>query len=130
MKKINEDYGPLLKKMPLFMRLKVKLLLHFRGKSPKDRMAIMKKVNQRRHFKVTRSEIPWHPAVDLDRCIGCGVCISFCPKKVYEKDEKNKPLVVNPHACVFLCKGCIPKCKVGAISFPDKKDFYDYFYYR
>jgi len=35
-----------------------------------------------------------YPSVDLDRCIGCGVCSSKCPSGAIElksKDKKNIP---------------------------------------
>jgi len=28
-------------------------------------------------------------------CKGCGICVDFCPKVVYERDEEGKPRIIN-----------------------------------
>ncbi|MCE5342733.1 MAG: 4Fe-4S binding protein, partial [Eubacteriales bacterium] len=30
-----------------------------------------------------RAEILWNPTVDAEKCVGCGVCFTFCPHGVY-----------------------------------------------
>jgi NAD-dependent dihydropyrimidine dehydrogenase PreA subunit len=57
------------------------------------------------------------------------VCLEFCPKKVFEMDGSNEVVAAHPYDCVMLCSGCEIKCPHGAISFPDRKDFYKYVYY-
>jgi NAD-dependent dihydropyrimidine dehydrogenase PreA subunit len=37
--------------------------------------------------------------------------------------------VTHPYECVMLCIGCEGRCPEGAISFPDRNDFYRYVYY-
>ena len=46
--------------------------------------------------------------VDPDLCKGCGICIEFCPKKVYKFSEKySKKGVKNPVAeRIDECIGC------------------------
>ncbi|MGQ9675481.1 MAG: 4Fe-4S binding protein, partial [Chloroflexota bacterium] len=42
-----------------------------------------------------REEIDWHPAVDEDLCIGCGLCVTSCGRAVFAYDyEREKPVVV------------------------------------
>jgi NAD-dependent dihydropyrimidine dehydrogenase PreA subunit len=70
-------------------------------------------------FNVPRAQIPWHPTVDLAKCVGCGTCFEFCAHGTYGWDEKEgKPLVKNPNNCVVGCSGCAPECPAGAITFP------------
>ena len=68
---------------------------------------------------IPREEIPWHPTVDLEKCIGCKECFSFCSHKVYDWDgETNKTKVAEPYNCVVGCSTCAGLCKAKAISFP------------
>jgi len=53
--------------------------------------------------------------IDEKLCIGCGVCVSLCPKKILYIDEKNgKCKVKNESKCDRL-KGCEKECPVNAI---------------
>ena len=81
-------------------------------------------MSQRLYNGIPRKEIPWFPRVDANRCTGCGVCISFCPSKVY-RERDGKPEVVDPYGCVVGCSGCIPQCPAQAISFPSLAELRD-----
>ncbi len=68
---------------------------------------------------IPREGIPWHPTVDLGKCIGCKECFNFCSHNVYGWDEaNNKTKVAEPHNCVVGCSSCMNLCAEGAISFP------------
>jgi len=70
-------------------------------------------------FKVPREKIPWHPAIDEDKCIGCKTCFEFCTHGTYNWDEEaGKPIVQNPTSCVVGCSICVAQCRSEAISFP------------
>ena len=70
-------------------------------------------------FKVAREEIPWHPTVDPEKCVGCRACFEFCSHGTYTWDDQlNKPVVKNPNNCVVGCSGCAPECPNEAIAFP------------
>lgn len=85
--------------------------------------------------------ITQHPRyVDLDKCIGCGLCAEKCPKKV--DDQYNEGLIkrkaiyvpysqavplkytIDPKQCIYLTKGkcgaCEKNCPSGAINFKDQ----------
>lgn len=73
---------------------------------------------------IPREEIPWFPTIDEETCIGCRLCVEFCPNKVLEFDEAaRKARVTYPFNCVVECKACAKICPVDAISFPDEEDF-------
>jgi len=59
-----------------------------------------------------------------DWCKACGLCITFCPKKVYSRDETGKPLIENPDACIG-CRFCETHCPDLAITieerYPDRR---------
>ena len=89
-------------------------------------------------FTVTVHERPRY--VDMDKCIGCGVCAEKCPRKV--KDEFNEQLnsrkaayVMYPQAvplkylideenCIYFekgkCRACEKFCPAGAIDLNQK----------
>ncbi|MDD2367188.1 MAG: ferredoxin family protein [Desulfuromonadaceae bacterium] len=73
---------------------------------------------------ITREEIPWFPAIEADKCIGCRECISICKNGVLAfNDETLKSTVVNPYNCVVECRTCAKLCPSDAISFPDEAEF-------
>ncbi len=68
---------------------------------------------------VPRKEIEWHPTVEKELCIGCGLCVLGCGANVYAFDfSDNKPVVVAPLNCKVGCVTCANTCPVHAISFP------------
>ena len=68
---------------------------------------------------IPRKDIPWHPTVDADTCIGCTLCFATCGRSVYDM-QGNKAVVVNPLNCMVGCSTCGTVCPVQAISFPDR----------
>ena len=90
------------------------------------------------NFTVTVQENPRF--IDMDKCIGCGLCAEKCPKKV--EDEFNEGLVkrkatyvkypqavplkypIDQDNCIYFkkgktCKACEKFCPSGAINFDD-----------
>lgn len=59
--------------------------------------------------------------IDVDRCKGCGLCVTVCPKKVLEiSDKVNKKgyfpaYQARPDDCIF-CKACCLMCPDVAIT--------------
>lgn len=73
---------------------------------------------------IPREEIPWFPAIDADKCIGCRECIAICKNGVLAfNEEAQKSTVVNPYNCVVECRTCAKLCPSDAISFPDEAEF-------
>jgi len=74
---------------------------------------------------VDRTLIDWHPAIDLGKCTGCGMCLLTCGNDVFRMSKAlNRPLVQNPGKCVIGCTTCGKLCPESAISFPsDPKQF-------
>jgi len=48
-------------------------------------------------------------------CKACGICIEFCPKKVFESDAEGNPSIAHPEAC-SLCGICQQLCPDFAIT--------------
>lgn len=63
----------------------------------------------------------------IDRCKGCGFCITYCPKQVLEfskhfnKKGYHPPQIVNPDDCVNcgLCEAICPEFAIWTT--PDKE---------
>ena len=69
---------------------------------------------------IDRSTIQWNPTVDESKCVGCGLCVTTCGRKVYQFDYENKKSkVVEPSHCMVACNTCANLCPVGAISFTE-----------
>ena len=54
-----------------------------------------------------------------DWCKACGICIAFCPKKVFKRGEDGKPVVDQPDNCIG-CLFCELHCPDFAISIKDR----------
>lgn len=54
-----------------------------------------------------------------DWCKACGICIAFCPTKVYDRDEGGKPLAARPDDCTG-CRFCELHCPDFAITIEDR----------
>ena len=61
----------------------------------------------------------WYPVIDYSKCVGCLICVNFCPHGVYIGQD-GKPFVKNKEACVDMCKGCSKICPEKAISFSEE----------
>ncbi len=59
--------------------------------------------------------------VDIERCKGCGVCVSICPVKVIALGENvngkgyNYLVMTNPDGCIG-CAGCAMICPDSVIT--------------
>lgn len=54
-------------------------------------------------------------------CKGCGICIAFCPGKVFTAGPYGKPAVTNPDACTS-CGLCELRCPDFAIDLGGNAD--------
>lgn len=52
--------------------------------------------------------------LDTDTCIGCGMCVTVCPHRIFEL-EKKKAVIRDFDACME-CGACAQNCPVEAIS--------------
>jgi len=53
-------------------------------------------------------------SVDIEKCDGCGECVTICPEGVFRLfDEKADPFQAED--CVF-CESCLGVCPAGAIT--------------
>ena len=53
---------------------------------------------------ILREKITWYPTIDEEKCIGCGMCVRGCPRKVYGFDyERKKSVVLRPINCMVAC---------------------------
>jgi 2-oxoglutarate ferredoxin oxidoreductase subunit delta len=65
-----------------------------------------------------------------DQCKGCGYCIEFCPKKVFEESTEinargvHPPKVVDEDKCI-LCNFCTTVCPDFAVFVVERKDSED-----
>ena len=50
-----------------------------------------------------------------DWCKSCGLCVEFCPKDVFERNELGQPVVKDPEKCIG-CRFCELHCPDFAIT--------------
>lgn len=54
-----------------------------------------------------------YPIIDMDECIGCGICVAACKRAVL-KVVNQKATIVNEDNCIG-CGKCKRECTMGAI---------------
>lgn len=54
------------------------------------------------------------PGVDLNKCTGCGRCVTLCPTQAVDFVDE-KPVIARPEQCTY-CGTCEEICPVGAIA--------------
>ena len=61
------------------------------------------------------------PVVDVEKCVGCGICVDFCPESTIELKEKKKQkkAVVDYDFCKG-CGICSQVCPFRAIKMKNK----------
>ncbi len=48
-------------------------------------------------------------------CKNCGICVEFCPQKVFTLGKLNEPMISTPEAC-SCCRLCELRCPEFAIT--------------
>ena len=59
--------------------------------------------------------------VNTDWCKKCGICIAFCPPKVFDAAKDGTPIVARPDACTW-CELCEIRCPDIAITLRGDKN--------
>jgi len=65
---------------------------------------------------VPRECVKWHPTIDPEKCVSCGICMN-CGRGVFAWED-GKPKVVRPNECIPGCTTCMNLCRGEAITFP------------
>lgn len=55
-----------------------------------------------------------HPVMNLEECVGCGICIDLCPQDVFVL-ENDIAIIDIEDACIG-CEECVEECPTGAIT--------------
>jgi len=81
-----------------------------------------KDLSKTRWHGIPRTEIPWFPEINEEKCIGCELCYVSCGREVFEyDDETRKAAVERPYNCMVGCTTCAMICPTGAIMFPPRE---------
>ncbi|MEW6113868.1 MAG: ferredoxin family protein [Thermodesulfobacteriota bacterium] len=51
--------------------------------------------------------------IDFEKCDGCGLCVDFCPVKVFTM-VASRPAIADLDAC-YDCRTCVDLCPKQAI---------------
>jgi 2-oxoglutarate ferredoxin oxidoreductase subunit delta len=54
--------------------------------------------------------------IDEELCIGCGMCVSMCPKQILYIDEKTNVCKVTDESQCDRLAGCVRACPVNALK--------------
>lgn len=56
-------------------------------------------------------------SISIERkwCKNCGICIEFCPKKVYTPGKLDEPIISSSESCI-ACRLCELRCPEFAIT--------------
>lgn len=68
---------------------------------------------------IPRDRIDWAVEIDESLCIGCGLRVTTCGRKVFDYDfEKRRAVTARPTQCMVGCVTCENLCPQRAIGFP------------
>jgi 2-oxoglutarate ferredoxin oxidoreductase subunit delta len=59
--------------------------------------------------------------VNTKWCKNCGICVAYCPKKVFALTEKKKLIIAQEDECV-ACQMCEYRCPDLAITITRKEN--------
>jgi CDP-4-dehydro-6-deoxyglucose reductase len=75
---------------------------------------------------IPRDEINWSPIIDLEKCIGCGLCVLECPTHVFRFDfNRHIAEVIKSSKCKVGCTTCVNLCLAKAIKLPSLQELYE-----
>lgn len=66
---------------------------------------------------------------DADRCVGCGLCVAFCPQYCLEMGEGGMPVATHMETCVG-CTTCSGQCPQRAITIQARSGAAEYDPYK
>ena len=82
-----------------------------------------------KHEPLDRNSLK-HPKAEIhllkDQCKGCGYCIEYCPKKVFEESDEinargvHPPRIVDENRCI-VCGFCNTVCPDFAVYVVEKQ---------
>ncbi|MHA1273609.1 MAG: 4Fe-4S dicluster domain-containing protein [Promethearchaeota archaeon] len=55
-------------------------------------------------------------SIDQEKCIGCGLCVNYCPTDVIRLDEEIKKAFIAYIEDCMTCYNCELECPQGAIE--------------
>lgn len=77
-------------------------------------------------FKINKKAKIFEVTIDEDFCKGCGICVDFCPKSVFENSDRinprgyYQPIIKAEEKCTG-CKLCELLCPELAIVIEEKQ---------
>jgi 2-oxoglutarate ferredoxin oxidoreductase subunit delta len=69
----------------------------------------------------SQPKIPPKITIHEKWCKKCGICIAFCPKKVFDADDFGLPLANRPEQCI-RCMLCVIRCPDFAVDVEGTKE--------
>lgn len=62
--------------------------------------------------------------INQEWCKRCGICVSFCPKKVFDADREGTVEVARVEECIFceLCERLCPDLAITLIPAPTQSE--------
>jgi len=61
------------------------------------------------------------PVINERLCKKCNICVTFCPKKVFDPKTGGAPAIARPEDC-NACELCILRCPDFAVDLEEAKE--------
>jgi NAD-dependent dihydropyrimidine dehydrogenase PreA subunit/nitroreductase len=64
--------------------------------------------------------------IDYEKCIGCGICIIACPRRLFKDEGKKNISYEDPKLMCIRCGHCIARCPENAVIFEELGESYEF----
>ena len=64
--------------------------------------------------------------IDYKKCSNCGICITTCPRRLFDNEEGDKVNYQDPNLMCIRCGHCVARCPENAVLFEEMGESFEF----